>query len=376
MLLAIIAPNLIVYQPSFPYAYTILPDFGVPQWLYSWANFDGVHYITIVDHGYVGTGLIQAFFPVFPLLVRVMSLALPSTLLAGLVTANLAAVGLALIWFALAKDIGGRTFAWWSLACLFLFPTSFYLGAYYTESIFLSLVAASFLAARHKYWWVAGGLVALASATRVVGVLLVPSLLLMLLQQQLSQKSPRRWQNWVRATQQMLTEHFPAVVAITMGIMGLLAYMLYLQIEFNDSLYFFHVQNEFGGIRQENLVMYPQVLWRAVKILLTVSPTSWLYLVYVQEFVVGLVGLAAILWSFTKTKWWPYSLFSLGVLVVPTLTGTFSSLPRYALVSLALFLWLPWVTRSRPWVLVIYLLCSSLLLLINTVLFIQGYWVA
>lgn len=375
-LVAVLAPDWLAYQPTFPYAYTLLPLFNVPQWLYSWANFDGVHYITIVSQGYLGIGLVQAFFPLYPILIELTMHLVPSILLSGLLISNLFALLLFVVWFTLAKDLGGRTFAWRSLACLILFPTSYYFGALYTESLFLTLAVASFLAARRQRWWLAGGLAALASGTRVVGVLLVPSLLLLLLQQQLGQKSWRQLDNWWWAIKQVVQKQFLALVAISLGVAGLLAYTIYLQIEFQDPLYFFHVQAEFGGIRQESLVLFPQVLWRSIKILMTVSPTSWRYLVYIQEFVVGLAGLAVIIWSFTKAKWWPYSLFSLCVLLIPTFTGTFSSLPRYALTSMVLFLWLPWVTRSRPWVLAIYLLCSSLLLLINTVLFIQGYWVA
>ncbi|PIR61011.1 MAG: hypothetical protein COU68_01660, partial [Candidatus Pacebacteria bacterium CG10_big_fil_rev_8_21_14_0_10_45_6] len=59
---SLIAPAFISYEPSFPYAYDLLAKLGLPQWLYSWANFDGVHYLTIMRMGYVGTGLIQAFF--------------------------------------------------------------------------------------------------------------------------------------------------------------------------------------------------------------------------------------------------------------------------------------------------------------------------
>ncbi len=54
------------YNPSFPFYDNVLVLQNVPRWLYSWANFDGVYYVIIAEKGYVGTGLVQAFFPLLP----------------------------------------------------------------------------------------------------------------------------------------------------------------------------------------------------------------------------------------------------------------------------------------------------------------------
>lgn len=372
-----LAPLWLAYDPTFPYTDIFFVGSNWPQWLYSWANFDGVHYLMIIDNGYIGVGLIQAFFPVFPMLAWMIKQPLlwlsvnAPTLTAGLLLANLAAAVFAVLWFGWVKSLAGVKIAWLSLLALLLFPTSFFLGAFYTESFFLCLVVGSWWAAGQRRWWLAGILAALAAGTRVVGVFLVPSLFMLLLQSEM--KSP---QDWRLALQRVWQRRKSELLAISFGVTGLLAYMLYLQAEFKDALYFFHVQEEFGGIRQEQIILYPQVLWRSIKILITVQPLDWAYLTYVQEFLAGTLGLGVILLSFRQPKWWAYSLFSLGVFLVPTLTGTFSSLPRYILASLVIFLWLAQTGRSRPWVLAAYLICSSLLLLINTVLFIQGYWVA
>ena len=85
--------------------------------------------------------------------------------------------------------------------------------------------------------------------------------------------------------------------------------------------------------------------------------------------VVGL-GLAAL-----KIRW-SYILFAGIAILLPTLTGTFSSMPRYILVAFPLYIGLALVTKSRPELRWTILSISGLLLVMNTLLFSQGYWVA
>jgi hypothetical protein len=70
-----------------------------------------------------------------------------------------------------------------------------------------------------------------------------------------------------------------------------------------------------------------------------------------------------------------WALFSIVSLLLPTATGTFSSMPRYALAAFPLYVFLGIAYNQYPklrWVMVL----TTLVLLFNTVLFIQGYWVA
>jgi Gpi18-like mannosyltransferase len=59
---------------------------------------------------------------------------------------------------------------------LLIFPTAYFLHIPYSESLFLALVLGSILAARKQSWAIAGLLGALACATRVNGLLLMPTL--------------------------------------------------------------------------------------------------------------------------------------------------------------------------------------------------------
>ena len=130
--IAFFAPQFLAYQPSFPYVDTLLSNHNLPAWFYSFANFDGVHYLTIAQQGYFGIGLIQAFFPLFPLLVAILSKLSINSITAGLILSNLASFLFLVIWFLIFKKLKGKKLAYLSLPVILSFPTSFFL---YTASI-------------------------------------------------------------------------------------------------------------------------------------------------------------------------------------------------------------------------------------------------
>jgi len=373
---AIAAPFFFDFKPSF-LGSDVLAMIQLPQWVVAWTNFDGVYYFMLVTYGYRTIGLTQAFFPVFPLTLAPMWQITHNTaavvILAQTISFFSLLVLLRLYEAVIAFYVRAKPIRYvWLTVLILLFPTSFYLAAVYTESLFLALVLGSFVAASHRKWLLAGILAGIASGTRVVGIMLVPALLIELG----SQTGLWRYQllmsakllgEWVRT-------NFRSIIAIFLGITGLVCYSAYLWYHYQDPLYFFHVQSEFGAGRQESLILFPQVVWRYLKIFAT-SPFDIRYLSYVQEFVSAVGGLLILLLGRKLVR--PSLLFfSIAVVIIPTLTGTFSSMSRYILVAPAIFLILnAWLTLT-PRLRVFWLVISTLLLILNTMLFIQGYWVA
>lgn len=380
-----LANSILVYLPSFPYAPT-LATYGLPQWLFSWANFDGVHYLTIINKGYFGTGLIQAFFPLFPLSIKYLNF-INNSLITGLIISNFLAFGLIISFYLFTKRFFKKK-AWLSLIVLLLFPTSFFFGAYYTESLFLILVLNSFIMADKKKWLWAGIFAALASATRVIGILLVPALLIeyFLENKTLFEIIKLLKDNTLKSTrknrkilicyikEKLSIKSIKSISLIMFGTIGLFSYMTYLWLRYDDPLYFFHVQAEFGGGRQESFIYYPQVVFRYIKILITARPFDLKYFAYVQEFIAGTVGLLLIFISSKKIKL-SHLIFVIGAFLVPTLTGTFSSMSRYILICWPIFFVITDLLKNKR-TRYLYLILSTILLIINTILFIQGYWVA
>lgn len=361
-LIVLVAPLFLPYQPSFPYA-SELNKFALPDVLSKLANFDGVHYLTISEKGYLGTGLIQAFFPLYPLLIATINPIFGNYLLSGLFLSHLFALLSFYAFYALVKMDFGKKIAWWSLIFFAFFVSSFYLRSFYGESLFMTLLFTSFWAAKSKKYLLAGILGLLLSATRVIGVFILPSLWLLIY---LSDR-----------------KNYSAYLQVSLSALGLLAYMFYLKWQFGDFLYFFTLQEQFGASRQSSLVTYPQVIYRYLKIFYTVRPFDLKYYAYVQEFVLSVLSLIVLFlasWQSFKQKTYrilPYLLFALLAYFLPTLTGNFSSMPRYLLACFPLFIYLAQLLdKQKVAYKFLYLTISVIFLIINLILFSQGYWVA
>jgi len=145
------------------------------------ARWDSVWFLAIARDGYAADGTRAAFFPLYPAAAALAGAPFGSALLGGLAVswASLLA-GLAAVHRLAARDLGER-YAAPAVMAIAWFPSSLFLSAVYSESLFLALSAGAFLAARRGAWAWAGTLGALCAATRSTGVLLVVPIALLVL---------------------------------------------------------------------------------------------------------------------------------------------------------------------------------------------------
>ena len=157
--------------------------------------------------------------------------------------------------------------------------------------------------------------------------------------------------------------------------LGLISYMLYLQINFGDWLYFWHAQPVFGAAREgSKIILLPQVFWRYFKIFTSVPLSQLAFWIPLTEFFSTISTIALLIIASKKKIRTSYLLFSWLSLITPTLSGTLSSMPRYILTVFPIFITLGLI-KSK--IIKIFLLISFLLLLaIFTLLFTRGIWVA
>ena len=145
-----------------------------------WQRFDGQHYIHIARHGYVEEAE-SVFPPLYPLAIRLLTAILGSStsgyLLSAIIVSNLAAVSVFILLHRLTAQLLDDETAGRAILYLALFPTSFFLFAPYSESLFLLLVLGAFWAAGRDQFWIAGILGLLASLTRLTGWILIVPLL-------------------------------------------------------------------------------------------------------------------------------------------------------------------------------------------------------
>ena len=150
---------------------------GVNNWLLNpWTTYDSQGYIEIATKGY--KEVTAAFFPLYPLLLKICGNTEVSRALAGVIISNLAFVFALYVLYLLTKlDFSAETgkLVVWITA---FFPTAAFFGAVYTESLFLLFIALAFYAARQNNWAAAGITGGFAGLTRNPGPLLFASLLL------------------------------------------------------------------------------------------------------------------------------------------------------------------------------------------------------
>lgn len=141
-----------------------------------WANWDGLEYLDISKTGYRGYKV--AFFPLYPLLIRILSFTGADRLWIGIVLSNFFAFLALLYLYKLALLDYTSQISRKVALCLLVFPTSFFLGAVYSESLFLFLTVSAFYYARQNKWIFAFGLAGLSASTRLVGLTVLASVCL------------------------------------------------------------------------------------------------------------------------------------------------------------------------------------------------------
>jgi hypothetical protein len=162
-------------------------------------RWDAGFYLSIADSGYYEART-SAFFPFYPLLIRVLGEPLDATGIVGSYSSEVAGVlislgalfvALYLLHRLIDLELGPKV-ADTAVIVTALFPTSFFLSAIYTEAVFLALTVGCVYSARLGWWGRAGILGALASATRLQGVLLLIPLTILLWYGPRDEREPRQ----------------------------------------------------------------------------------------------------------------------------------------------------------------------------------------
>ncbi len=164
-----------------------------------WYRWDTVHYLEIATEGYAANLQNTVWPPLYPALIALLSLAIQPPMLAGLLVANLAAIGALYFLYLLVANVWGETRARRVVLWTVLFPTGFFLLAGYTESLFLLFGAAALYYARNQRWWLAGGMAMLAALTRLPGALLAAPLLWEAWRAYRADPPPARWKRLLTA---------------------------------------------------------------------------------------------------------------------------------------------------------------------------------
>ncbi len=347
-------------------------------WLLNlWARADSGWFLRIAEDGYVEPNHSTAFFPVYPGLARIAGFLLGGHYVAGAVVVALAGCAAAFVLLErLGRELLGEQDGRRAVLYLALYPSTIFLGAVYSESIYLALSLAAFLLALRGRWLSVGLLAGLAILTRSAGVALLPALLLLAWQRgELRRALPRL-----------------AVVPVLFA-----AWPLFLWVRLGDPLLFFKAQHS-GWDRDISLAGPLGGLWEGLRAGwagvrqiaggpgvehnywpgATGYEPSFFAAVNLEElaFTILLIVLAVVAWRRLGAA---FGLFALASLAIPLSTPTndfpLLSIPRFGLGVFPVFLALACLGR-RPRVDRGVVIASSLLLGLAIGRWALGLWVS
>jgi len=327
-----------------------------------WANFDGDHYLAIAMHGYDAS--VARFFPLYPMIIKIIAnpfFRIPNpyyTFIIGMLVSNIGVLAACLMLYKLLKIEYSHTYSLWTIILLLVFPTSFFFGSIYSESLFFLLVVLSFYLARKRKWLPAILFAMFLPITRSVGIAILPALFTEWFLQQKEKNKP------------------PLTILFSLCLIpiSLIAYAFYNSIKFGNWLYFIHAQTELSNGRSSGIILIPQTLFRYGKMLVTISLTQYIWHIAFLELSIFIFSAILLYIAYIKKVRLSYLIFAILAFLIPTSTGTFTGLPRYVIVLFPIFIGLA-LLKNRT-VKIIYSVIAIFLTVILLMLFAKGYYVA
>jgi Mannosyltransferase (PIG-V) len=330
-------------------------------WLDGWARWDAGWYRHIAIHGYLDqavgpTGQRNlAFYPLYPLTMRLVSLAGPDPLAAGILVSNLAFLTALLLLHRMVRTRFGGDAALRSVLLLSVFPFSFYFSAVYSEALFLLLVVASLYLAQQGRWAAASLCALLCGATRAPGLALTPALALLYVER-------------IRFDARRVR---PDVLWIGLSVLGPVLFYAYLHVQFGDPWLAF-TATRVAGWWQAGFSLKP--VERAVRAMRSLENlrTGRFPVVFNLNLLAAALCLGSLVSVFRRQPL-AWGVFSLLIVASGVLQP--GGWGRYVLSAFPVFL--AWaVGLEGRWVFTGVVVVSALLLALLTILYTHWYWVA
>lgn len=287
--------------------------------------WDADWYDAIADRGY-GDLPREAvrFFPLFPAMGRALGVVLGGHQgVALVVIANVAALVAGMLLYRLVVvETGDTALARRSAWFLALFPGAFVLAWGYAEAVLLVAVIGAFLALRRHRWWWAFAFGVAAGLARPLGLFLV---------------LPAAWEAYRAWREAGGRERVSLVAAVAGAPLGVLAYLLYVEVRLSGFTDPFTQQSPYRGAVTDpvsRLADAARDFVGADTIGAAVHPPMAVLFVVLAIVVI---------------RRWPaaYGLYAVPVLVLSLSAESFNSLERYGLNAFPLVLALATITR-RP----------------------------
>ncbi|HMU93997.1 MAG TPA: mannosyltransferase family protein [Anaerolineales bacterium] len=309
-----------------------------------WTKWDSQYYVDIATDGYWFRPKQQsnvAFFPLYPMLMRVTSKLLGGNLiLTGVLLSNLAFLGALIFFYLLTEREFDSDSARRAVFYLAFFPTSFFFSSLYTESLFVLLSVATMYYARTQRWVPATILGMLTAATRNLGILMWALVLWEWLRVQgWSFTAMHKKQTWLNLWNGFKHNWFQVII-ISLIPLGMLAYIYFLQVNFQRPLAFIETQAAWG---RENIGPIAVLQKNITALMEGEVNKGWLTRFWNVTTMLFFLALVPFIWFRLGEG---YAIFVLIMLLVPSASAV-GSIIRYVLTQFPAFMLMGWWGRRE-----------------------------
>lgn len=311
---------------------------------YPWVQWDGPHYIDLAKNWYTSFGqqsLWIVFYPLYPILIKILAIITSDFLVSAILVSLLFSLFTSIILFELTILDFDRKTALLAVWFLNIYPTSYFLQASYTESLFLFVSMASIYFFRRNLFKASGFFGALSTLTRINGILLLPVFLM--------EKGLRK-----------------NLIALILTPVGFLIYLLINYLTFNEPFHFFKPLSSYWHKHFD----FP---WNGITNGLNFISNykDEVFITYTFEFITIFFILLLTIFIFLKIRR-SYGVYMLLNLLLFTSTSFILSVPRYSLILFPIFIALATI-KSRLILITISLIFIPLLIYFTS-LYTQGRW--
>jgi dolichyl-phosphate-mannose-protein mannosyltransferase len=299
------------------------------HWTYFFLIDDTRYYQAIAQQSYTSAGDLArgAFFPLFPILIRIITDCTGGNYLyGGLIATVLTGLAAVLAVWAVARHVCGRRVADYAVLLFAVFPGAMALAINYSEPLAVALAAVVLLALLKRQWLLAGLIGALATAERPTLVVLAIVALVVAAQ---AIRDRREWR---------------ALLAPVLTPVGILAFFAFLAVRFHNDKYWFWIEkkgwNQHFDFGQHT---FATLFW------LNTTHTYHLYFVLILDAMFACAVAGIILMLMARLPM-PLVLFGILTILMTITSYNGDTRPRYVWVAFPIFIgaaarlprWLYW----------------------------------
>ena len=289
-------------------------------------GWDGIWYRHIAQHGYLlvpGRQSDPAFFPLYPLLLKVLGWTGMPLALGGILLSNVLFLAALLAFDAFSTELFPRELARRATLLLAVFPTTYVCSMIYPESLVLLAFALAGLFAVRGRWTACAAVAAIAALARPEGVLLVLPIAGCVVS---------RWRDLVPE------QRGRAVASVLAAPAAAISFPLYLGWALRDPFAWNKAQSAWGRSFRPNGIFHA-----VAGIGHELARQNWAS----RDLSICVVTLALLAVARRAGTPWTWIALGAGVVLLPLGSGSFESDARFALLALPTYWGLAWLCRDR-----------------------------